>query len=315
VSSRITASSNNLRPPMFETLEGRRLLSVTVDLRLPGGGKSANVTGVGQVINLEIWANVRGANASTADEALQIAVGSLLSSNGNGGAANGTLTTKLVSPFNGFGSQLGVKRDLDGDGDLDVGTNVATDGSSFFAARAGGMIGGSSFKIGTATFTVTSLKSTSGQTSLWFRPRKTGGTGALWEEDGNQKREYDGSYFGGAPVVLRRGGTIAHGSISGILFSDSDKDGVFDSSEPRLGGKKMYIDANKNGKLDAGERTAITNSSGVYLFSNLPAGSYRVRRADTPAGFGFSVPKSGFHDVTLASNQNVSGKHFGVIPL
>src|SRR5688572_22987312 len=55
---------------VIETLETRRLLSLTVDLRLPGGGKAIEVDTVGQEVNLEIWATVDGANASTTDEGL-----------------------------------------------------------------------------------------------------------------------------------------------------------------------------------------------------------------------------------------------------
>ena len=46
--------------PLIETLENRQLLSLTIDLRLPGGGKTANVGTVGQVVNVEIWATVKG---------------------------------------------------------------------------------------------------------------------------------------------------------------------------------------------------------------------------------------------------------------
>lgn len=324
MSSRINASPRRRRIPTLESLENRQLLSLTVDLRLPGGGKAATVTGVGQVINLEIWATAKGSNTSTSDEALQVAVGSLLSSNVNGGAANGTLKASPSWPFGSLGSQSGASRDLDGDGDLDVGSNVGTDGSAFWAARSGGptssgVVSGSSkaFKVGTATFTVTSLKSTTGQTNLVFRTRNSGGTGALWWEDGNQKRESTGTYNAGSPLVLKRsGGTTPTGSasISGVLYSDTDKDGQVDSGESRLSSRKMFIDANKNGTLDTGEKSTYTNSSGVYTFSNLGSGTYRIRRADMPKGYAFSSPSSGYHDVTVSSTQAVTGRNFGVIP-
>ena len=295
--------------PVVESLETRQLLSLTVDLRLPGGGKSATVTGTGQVINLEIWATVKGANASLSDEALQIAVGSLLSSNINGGAANGTLKAFNFSPFNSFGSQTGIQKDLDGDGDLDVGTNTSTDGSSFWAARAGGSVNGSAFKVGSATFTVTSLKSTTGQTNLTFRPRTSGGTGALWWEDGNQKQLGTGTYQAGSPVVLKRTGTTTGGSISGTVFKDTDKDNIKDSGESGFSGVTMYLDKDKDGVKDSTEPTATTNSYGTYKFSGLAAGGYRVRQV-VPSGWSIGSPSSGYHDVTLTTGQNVTGKNF-----
>ena len=122
--------------PVIETLENRQLLSLTVDLRLPGGAKTANVASVGQVINLEVWATAKGSDASGANESLQTIVGSLLSTNANGGAANGTLKVTAAAPFNGFASQAGKQQDLDADGDLDVGSNANDDATPLFVARA-----------------------------------------------------------------------------------------------------------------------------------------------------------------------------------
>jgi hypothetical protein len=409
-------------------LENRQLLSLVIDLRLPGGGKSATVNSVGQHIDLEIWATVTGSNASGSDEGMQTAIGSLLSTNVGAGAANGNLSGSPESPFNSFGSQEGVQRDLDGDGDLDVGSNDPDAGSDYFASRSGGVttLGGTvsgkskSFKIGTADFTVTSLK-TGGTTNLNFRIRP--GVTALWREDGIAvlKNPTTSTMSVGAPVVLSRGGTptgntifgqvfndtskngaheagepglggatvyldtdndgvkdtgeksttsdsggnysfgslaagtyhvreiapsgfklvgtsvfnttfsAANGgsfsanfvnqststggntaSISGILFNDGNKNGVFDAGESLLGAKKMYIDSNSNGKFDTGEKSTLTNGSGAYSFTSLAAGTYRVGRADTPAGYSFSTPAGGIAVVTLSAGQAATGKNFGV---
>ena len=107
------------------------------------------------------------------------------------------------------------------------------------------------------------------------------------------------------------GGNTA--SISGKVFSDNNKNGTFDSGDALLSNRKIFIDANENGKLDTGEKTATSNASGVYTFSNLAAGTYEIRRADTPAGYSFSVPASGFYDVTVTSGQAVGGKDFGAV--
>src|SRR5262249_9730183 len=130
-----TAARTAAVAPVIESLENRQLLSLTVDLRIPGGGKTANVSSVGQVVNLEIWATAKGSDTNGANEALQTVVGSLLSTNVNGGAANGTLKITLNSPFNGSASQVGKQQDLDGDGDLDVGSNANDDATNFFVAR------------------------------------------------------------------------------------------------------------------------------------------------------------------------------------
>ena len=309
-----------------ETLENRKLMSVTLDLRLPGGGKSATVTGTGQQIGLEVWATVKGANSSASDDGFQTAHGSLLSTNVNGGAANGTLSVTIAAPFNGTGSQGGTQKDLDGDGDLDVGSNDNTTPTGFFVTRADSMRYGTSFKIGTAVFTVTSLKSTTGSTNLVYRVRKAG-LNPLWVEDNMPRNPQSGGIAtNGSAVVLKRsgGGTspppppppppTSGASVSGIVFSDTDKDGVVDSGEPRLSGKKIYIDANKNAKLDSGEKYTTSNSSGVYVLSGLAAGTYQVRRADLPVGYKYSTPSIGYHSVTLTSGQQVTNRNFGAIP-
>ncbi len=102
------------------------------------------------------------------------------------------------------------------------------------------------------------------------------------------------------------------GSISGTVFNDGNQDGVFDAGDTALAQRVIYIDANNNGKLDSGEKTADANSSGVYTFTGLAAGTYIIRRSDTPAGYTYSEPVSGFYSITLTAGQTVSGKDIGV---
>jgi uncharacterized protein (DUF2141 family) len=71
----------------------------------------------------------------------------------------------------------------------------------------------------------------------------------------------------------------------------------------------MFLDANKNGLKDTGEKTAVTDGNGNYTFGGLAAGSYRVREV-VPSGFKVSSPSTGFTDVTLTTNQTLTGKNF-----
>src|SRR2546421_9693901 len=122
--------------PVIERLESRQLLSLVIDLRLVGGGKSINVNAVGQIVKLEAWAVVKGANSSISDEAFHDGFGSFLSKNVSGGAALGTLSGTCTAPFNYLGSNNGTKTDLDGDTDLDVGSNINSKATEFFFARS-----------------------------------------------------------------------------------------------------------------------------------------------------------------------------------
>src|SRR4051812_26055586 len=108
---------------MMESLEGRQLLSATIDLRTTSGGKTVNVTSVGQVVNLDVWAVVRGSDSNAANDGFQWAHGSFLSSDVGGGVAAGSLSATVLTPFESTSFQNGTQVDLDGDGDLDVGSN------------------------------------------------------------------------------------------------------------------------------------------------------------------------------------------------
>jgi hypothetical protein len=66
-------------------------------------------------------------------------------------------------------------------------------------------------------------------------------------------------------------------SLGGEVFLDSDGDGQKGTSEFGAPGVQVYIDANDNRVLDAGELTAQTDALGQYLFTGLPAADYVVR--------------------------------------
>ena len=197
----------------FESLESRELLSLMIDLRLAGGGKSATITGTDQTINMELWAVVSGSNNDGSDDGLALVNGSLRSS--NNGAALGNLTASRTSAFSSSGSSNGDIVDLDGDGDKDVGSNDGSVAEGFFVARHSGgynfdgNVSGASnaFKLGNVTFRVTQLLGT-GDVKINFVPRDSQ-FAALWAEDGEfRSTEMVGaSLTAGSPVVLSRSTT------------------------------------------------------------------------------------------------------------
>jgi subtilase family serine protease len=101
------------------------------------------------------------------------------------------------------------------------------------------------------------------------------------------------------------------GSISGNLYNDINGNMSRQSGEPNLSGRKFYIDSNKNGKLDSGEPTVFTDSNGNFKFSNLAAGTYRIREV-MPSGWRASVPSGAAwsKDVIVAAGQTVTGVSF-----
>ena len=75
------------------------------------------------------------------------------------------------------------------------------------------------------------------------------------------------------------------GLISGVKWNDVDRDGVQDSRENGLSDWTIFLDANENGLLDAGEQSTQTQTddpvtpedeTGFYQFADLPIGDYVV---------------------------------------
>ena len=71
-------------------------------------------------------------------------------------------------------------------------------------------------------------------------------------------------------------GRFAAAEVSGTVWSDRNLNGQFDTGEA-IGGVELYLDTNCNRVFDPGERTAISDSSGAYLFGGLRGGYFPVR--------------------------------------
>jgi trypsin len=65
-------------------------------------------------------------------------------------------------------------------------------------------------------------------------------------------------------------------TVSGILFDDLNSNNLHEASEPGLKDWTVYLDNNANLVQDAGEASAVTNSSGAYSFSNVTPGSVKI---------------------------------------
>jgi hypothetical protein len=113
----------------------------------------------------------------------------------------------------------------------------------------------------------------------------------------------------GQSVTGRDFGATPVGSISGRVFNDVDRDGVKDGAEGGAAGFRVYLDANNNGRFDAGETSVLTSSSGTYAFAGLRPGVHVVRYAG-PAGWRLSSLYS-YYTITLGVGQNRSAVNFG----
>jgi len=106
------------------------------------------------------------------------------------------------------------------------------------------------------------------------------------------------------------------GEIRGTVWSDRNGNGVFepvgDTAEPGQPGVTVYLDVNDNGRLDAGEpsrvtsrdnpRTADSNETGQFRFTNLSYGAYKLRQ-QVPSGFQQTTPANNGSAAVLLSEQ------------
>ena len=173
--------------------------------------------------------------------------------------------------------------DADKDGVLDSGEKTATTDSSGnykFTALAAG-----SYRVREVT------------NSGW---RRTAPSSGYFDVTLTSGQASTGKNFGNTQKVL----------ISGTLFNDLDGDGTKDSGEGGLSNWKVYLDSDKDGVWDSTEKYVMTNTSGSYTFKTLAAGSYRVREV-LPSGWRRTTPSSGYFDLTLSNGGSSTGKNFG----
>lgn len=142
---------------------------------------------------------------------------------------------------------------------------------------------------------------TGSKLSLAYAAGKTG-TATI----GVKITNHDGSVITDSFVV----NVSAPASIAGNVFKDLNLNSVKDTTDTNLAGWKAFIDTNKNGVLDTGEKSVATDASGNYSFTNLLPGTYRVRVV-VPAGYRLTTPTTGYFDTTLVSGSKMTGKNFG----
>ena len=66
------------------------------------------------------------------------------------------------------------------------------------------------------------------------------------------------------------------GSVKGQLWNDADKDGVVDAGEQKLANWVVFDDVNRNGRLDTGEASTKSDSSGKYQLDELSNGVHTI---------------------------------------
>jgi len=101
--------------------------------------------------------------------------------------------------------------------------------------------------------------------------------------------------------------TLTQG-LTGTKFNDINNNSSPDPGEPGLANWQIYLDLNRNNRLDGGEPFTFTNVQGKYAFVNIPANTYWVREVQQP-GFRQTTPDPG--PVNVTSNATVNNINFG----
>ncbi len=107
------------------------------------------------------------------------------------------------------------------------------------------------------------------------------------------------------PIAFTRVGAVTPGlgNIFGRAFSAQ--------TGQVLPGVTVFLDANANNTLDAGETQTVTDASGNYHFAMVPAGTVRVALA--APGLVVTTPAAGFASVSLAAGASANGVDLGAV--
>ena len=122
----------------------------------------------------------------------------------------------------------------------------------------------------------------------------------------------------GAPgnFTLAAGGTVTCtfdatrlAELRGAVHHDRDRDGAREAGEEPLAGWRVWLDANGNGALDAGESNVTTGADGAYVFPAVEPGTHVVRLV-VPEGWAAIAPADATRVVHAGSGAIVTGLDF-----
>lgn len=106
--------------------------------------------------------------------------------------------------------------------------------------------------------------------------------------------------------------TIPTGSISGAVWNDANKNGIWDTTEKALSGWTVFLDSSANNLVNFGKATAVTDANGKYTFSSLYPNTYNVAVVLPGTTWTLTKPSTGFDlAVPLTAGQNVTGVNLG----
>jgi hypothetical protein len=100
-------------------------------------------------------------------------------------------------------------------------------------------------------------------------------------------------------------------AIAGYVYLDPTSNGS--NVNGGVDGQTVYLDLKGDGRLDAGDPTASTDTLGLYAFAGLAPGTYTVRVAPYPGNIA-TFPAGSGQTVTAIDGQVVSVGALGMLP-
>ena len=99
----------------------------------------------------------------------------------------------------------------------------------------------------------------------------------------------------------------ATGAVTGLVWGDSNRDALVGATEGGLAGWIVFDDANRNSKLDSGEKSAGTDASGHYAIADLSPGAHTISILQKP-GWTPTYPNAKSAEVSVISPSSVIGE-------
>jgi hypothetical protein len=99
--------------------------------------------------------------------------------------------------------------------------------------------------------------------------------------------------------------------LAGLIFEDANGNARRDRNELGIAGFRVFLDENDNSSLDIGERSAISDATGAYVFRDLPLGETYTVLQEIPFGWrnttgGGFVTASGSFETTSSDFETTS---------
>jgi hypothetical protein len=118
----------------------------------------------------------------------------------------------------------------------------------------------------------------------------------------------DGNFSASVSNTLTQQVNAVLGSISGVVYRDLTGNGLSSDDQPMSGVTVQLL------RVVHGAATVVTSATsdanGIYRFTNLVAGNYRVQEL-TPKGYARTAPKtSPYYSVTVSGGTVVTSENF-----